>query len=87
MNCFSSSNNCFQLVWECVSGDLKAFHCGGGGLFTACRDNTVSVVTGGPEHGKVTYCISIPLYFVKAGTFDIFPFIYEKYEPIFICTS
>lgn len=44
---------------------------------------------GWPENGERTYCICIPLYFVKAGAFDIFPFIYEKkkYEPIFICTS
>ena len=67
-----------NLSGNCVSGNLKAFDCGNWRLFTACRDNTVSVVVGWPEHVKKTYCICIPLYFVKAGTFDIFPFIYEK---------
>lgn len=33
---------------------------------------------GGPERGEMTCCVRVPLYFVKAGAFDIFPFIYEK---------
>lgn len=54
-----------------------------GGFFTACRDNAVSVITGWPANGERAYCICIPLYFVKAGAFDIFPFIYEKNMNLF----
>lgn len=52
-----------NLSGNCVSGNLKAFHCGKWRLFTACRDNTVSVDIGGPEYVKINLLYMYSLVF------------------------